>query len=134
MTLGRRLVWLLPAAFELILTGSLLAQKLESKGEAWLAERSEPAEINVNGSWHGGSWGTLTLSQAQGSREVTGRGDEWDIIGVVSGKKVCLLFHHRGKIGYSAELSPDGPNGLDGHYVEGFLTPGVKLRLMHLSR
>jgi hypothetical protein len=118
----------------LILSGSLFAQKLESKGQAWLAARNEPAEINVNGSWHGGSWGTVTLSQAQGSRELTGSGDEWEIAGVVSGKKVCLLFHHRGKVGYSAELSLDGSNGLDGHYVEGFLTPGVKLRLMHLSK
>jgi hypothetical protein len=134
MTSRGQIGWLLPGAFVFILTGSLFAQKLVTKGQAWLAARNEPAEINVNGSWHGGSWGTVTLSQAQGSREVTGSGDDWEIVGVVSGKKVCLLFHHRGKVAYSAELLPDGPNGLDGHYVEGFLTPGVKFRLMHLSR
>lgn len=107
---------------------------MEKEGKAWLAARSEAAEINVAGTWHAGTWGRVVLNQREGSREVSGTGDNWDISGVVSGKKVCLLFCHRGRIAYSAELTPEDSNSLDGVYADGLLTPKSKTRLMHMSK
>jgi hypothetical protein len=118
----------------LLFASALPGQKVEGKGKAWLDARAEPAEINVNGAWNGGVWGRVILKQAEGSREITGTGDEWDVLGVVSGRNVYLLFSHKGRIAYSAELSQDGPNALAGRYADGLLTGRSKTRLMHLSR
>jgi hypothetical protein len=118
----------------LLFASALPGQKVEGRGKVWLEGRKEPAEINVDGAWYGGVWGRVILKQAEGSREVTGTGDEWDILGVVSGKNVYLLFSHKGRIAYSAELSQDGPNALTGRYADGLLRDRSKTRLMHLSR
>ncbi|MGA2739288.1 MAG: hypothetical protein ABSG65_17845 [Bryobacteraceae bacterium] len=112
----------------------LPSQKVAGKGREWLDSKTDPAEINVNGTWYGGVWGRVILKQAEGSREVTGTGDEWDILGIVSGRNLYLLFSHKGHIAYSAELSQDGPNALAGRYADGLLTGRSKTRLMHLFR
>ncbi|MGA2739290.1 MAG: hypothetical protein ABSG65_17855 [Bryobacteraceae bacterium] len=114
-------------------TAALLGQRVEKEGKAWLATRSEPAGINVNGSWHAGSWGMITLNQPQGSREVTGKSEDHDISGVVSGDHAYLLFINNGHVYYSADLSQDGPNTLAGQYADG-LSWKSGTRMMHLSR
>jgi hypothetical protein len=121
-------------AIALFFATVLVAQKVEKEGKAWLAGKAEPAEINVAGTWHAGVWGRVILNQREGSRDITGTGDEWDILGVVSGKKVFLLFSHKGRIAYSAELSPDGPSSLAGNYADGLVTPKSKTRLMHMTK
>jgi hypothetical protein len=121
-------------AIALLFATVLLAQKIEKEGKAWLAAKAEPAEINVAGAWHAGVWGRVILNQSQGSRDITGTGDGWDILGVVSGKKVFLLFSHKGRIAYSAELSQEGSNSLAGNYADGLFTPKSKTRLMHMTR
>jgi hypothetical protein len=121
-------------ALALTFAVALPGQRVERRGQAWLDARTEPAEINVNGDWHAGQWGRVTLNQAQGSREVTGSGDGWDILGVVSGTKVCLLFLSKGRVAYAAELTPDGPNALGGRYADGLLSGRSQTRLMHFTR
>jgi hypothetical protein len=117
----------------LVSAAALIGQKVEKEGKAWLDTRTEPAGANVNGNWHAGSWGMITLNQAQGSREVTGKSEDHDILGVVSGSHVYLLFGHNGHVYYSAELSQDAPHTLTGQYADG-LSWKSGTRVMHLTR
>jgi hypothetical protein len=125
---------LLAPVLVLVCVTASLGQTLESRGRAWLDARPAPAQINVNGEWYADHWGTVTLSQAQDSRNVTGKADGWDIVGVVSGTKLCLLFCERGRVIYSAELSPVGPSSFSGTYADGLLSPRSKTRLIHFSK
>ncbi len=117
----------------LLSAGAVFAQKLEKQGKAWLDRNSEPASIDVNGVWQAKEWGGITLKQAEGSREVTGfTGDGWNIKGVVSGKKVFLLFCTRKSVEYSAELTAEGEKTLGGHYARGIMTEKSKTKPMML--
>jgi hypothetical protein len=119
----------------LFLASALSGQKLEPEGKAWLSSYKEPAEVNVNGKWHAGEWGLITLNQAAGSREVTGNasGDGLDILGVVNATKVLLVFSRSGNVRYSIEVSPEGPNVLAGQYADA-LAWKSGTRIMHLTR
>ena len=125
---------LLPVGIVLVFVVALSAGDLETKGKAWLNPHSEAAAINVNGEWHETEWGMVVLNQAQGSRDVTGRGDGWDITGVVSGNQVFLLFSHKDKVNYSATLTSDGDKSLKGSYARGFMGEKTKTRPMHLIK
>jgi hypothetical protein len=94
----------------------LSAAKVEVEGKAWLDSQKDPAEINVNGAWDADEWGTVHLNQSEGSRDVTGNGDGYDIVGVVSGKRLFLLFSEKHTVEYCATLSPNGENSLAGTY------------------
>jgi hypothetical protein len=92
-----------------VFSSLVVAQKVDIEGKAWLARNTEPAAINVDGTWQGKEWGRVILVQKEGNREVTGTGDGWTITGVVSGSKVFLLFADKGgRINYSAELTSQG--------------------------
>jgi hypothetical protein len=71
---------------------SLTATKGEVEGKAWLDAQKDPSAINVNGTWDSEEWGTFHLLQAEGSREVSGNGGGYEITGVVSGKRLFMLF------------------------------------------
>ena len=100
------------------------------KGKAWLGAHSDAAAVNVNGSWHAKEWGTIVLRQAPDSRDLTGDGDGWDITGVVSGKQIFLLFSHKGKVNYSAELTSQDDNSLKGSYSRDFMSEKTKTKPM----
>jgi len=88
------------------------------EGRTWLAQYGEAASVNVNGSWHSKEWGTVNLIQQKDSRDVTGTGDGWDIVGVVSGNKVYLLFaDKKGNLNYTATLTAEGDNKIEGTYA-----------------
>jgi len=125
---------LLAAGVVLILAVGVSAGDLETKGKTWLGSHSEAAALNINGHWHEKSWGKVVLNQAEGSRDVTGDGDGWDITGVVSGKQVCLLFSHHGKVTYSAQLTSEADGSLNGSYSKGFMNEKSKGRPMHLTK
>jgi hypothetical protein len=112
---------LVPAGMVLFLVMSLSAGDLQTKGKAWLGSHSEAAAISVNGKWHAKEWGSIRLIQADGSRDVTGDGDGWDVTGVVSGKQVFLLFSHHDRVNYSAQLTPQPDGSLNGSYSRGFM-------------
>lgn len=95
---------------------SLGAAKVEVEGKAWLDSQKDPAEINVNGVWDSEEWGTFHLNQAEGSRDVSGNGGGYDITGVVSGKRLFILFSEKHTVEYCATLSPDRENSLSGTY------------------
>ena len=125
---------LLAVSVVLMLAVGLSAKNLDTKGKAWLDAHSEAAAINVNGNWHAKEWGKVVLNQAQGSRDLTGRGDGWDITGVVSGKQVFLLFSNRGTVVYSAELTSESDTSLNGSYSKGFMSEKTKGKSMHLTK
>ena len=124
----------LPVAVVLILSVGLSAKDLETTGKAWLDAHSEPAAVNVNGSWHEKDWGTVVLLQAEGSRDVTGDGDGWAATGVVSGKQVFLLFSDKGTVAYTAQLTWESDKSLNGSYSKGFMGGKTKTRPMHLIK
>lgn len=95
---------------------SLGAAKVEVEGKAWLDSQRDPAEINVNGVWDSEEWGTFHLKQSEGSRDVSGNGGGYDLTGVVSGKRLFLLFSEKHTVEYCATLSADGENSLIGTY------------------
>jgi hypothetical protein len=95
---------------------SLPAAKVEVEGKAWLDSQKDPAEINVNGVWDSEEWGDFHLSQSEGSREVSGNGGGYHIVGVVSGKRLFMLFSEKHTVEYCATLSPNGENSLAGTY------------------
>src|SRR5580698_5629714 len=118
----------------LILAPGLNAGNLATNGKAWLDPHSDPAAINVNGIWHEKEWGKVVLVQAEGSRDITGTGDSWDITGVVSGKQIFLLFSHKGNVAYSAQLTQESESSLNGSYSKGFMGEKTKHRPMHLLK
>ena len=95
---------------------SLLGAKAEVEGKAWLDAQKDPAEMNVNGTWDSEEWGDFHLVQAEGSRDVTGNGGDYKIVGVVSGKRLFLLFVDDHNVDYRATLSPNGEKSLIGTY------------------
>jgi hypothetical protein len=96
---------------------SLPATKGEVEGKAWLDVQKDPAAINVNGTWDSEEWGTFHLVQTEGSRDVSGNGAGYEITGVVSGKRLFMLFVSRRALNYCATLSPNGENSLIGTYT-----------------
>jgi hypothetical protein len=116
------------------LAAPLYGQKVDREGKIWLDAKQGAPEINVNGTWVSRAWGKLVLTQPEGSRDIVGRGDGWDILGAVAGNKVYLLFSARGRVNYSAELTADGPDSLTGGYSRGLLFPGTKTRPMQMTR
>ena len=95
---------------------SMAAAKVEVEGKAWLDAQKDPPAMNVNGSWDSEEWGSFHLVQAEGSRDVTGNGGGYEIVGVVSGKSLFMLFAEHHTVDYCATLTPDGDNSLTGNY------------------
>ncbi len=98
------------------LSTSLTAGKVEVEGKAWLDAQKDPPAINVNGAWDSEEWGGIRLSQTEGSREVSGNGGGYQITGVVSGKRLFMLFASKDTVEYCATLSASGENSLTGNY------------------
>ena len=97
---------------------TLAAAKVEVEGKAWLDAQKDPPAMNVNGAWSSEEWGAFLLTQAEGSRDVTGNGGGYQITGVVSGKRLFMLFSTKGTVDYCATLSPNGENRLTGTYSD----------------
>lgn len=60
--------------------------------------------------------GALHLIQTDGSRNVSGNGGGYEIMGVVSGDRLFMLLSTKHTVEYCATLSPNGENGLIGTY------------------
>jgi len=118
-----------------LLISTAFAQRADKEGKAWLDTCSEPSTLKLTGIWKDLKWGNLTFNQHEGSRQVIGSGDGWDISGVVSGNSVCLLFSHYDKVAYSAKLTADASSSeLSGGYVKGLLSENSKTSPMRLVK
>jgi hypothetical protein len=80
----------------------------------WLTKISgnEPPEVNITGKWRDTAgtgmltWGEGFLRQDQ--NKVTGVIGDYNVIGIVSGKKVYLVFLYRDRIYYTVRLELSG--------------------------
>jgi hypothetical protein len=97
---------------------TLGAAKVEVEGKAWLDAQKDPPAMNVNGAWESQEWGAFLLKQSEGNRDVTGNGGGYDITGVVSGKRLFMLFSTKHTVEYCATLSPNSENSLAGTYSD----------------
>lgn len=89
------------------------------RGRAWLDAQKDPPAMNVTGSWSSEEWGDLRLIQTQGGRDVSGGAPGYELAGVVSGKRLFLLFHNgKGKVDYCATLDTAADNKLSGGYSD----------------
>jgi serine/threonine-protein kinase len=89
------------------------------RGRAWLDAQKDPPAINVTGAWNSEEWGDLRLIQTQGGRDVSGGAPGYELTGVVSGKRLFLLFHTgKGKVDYCATLDTAADNKLSGGYSD----------------
>ena len=94
-----------------------VAGKVEKQGREWLDEHKDAPQINVTGTWESRDWSNLTLTQAEGSRDVTGSDKKFELTGVVSGRSLYLLFaHSNGGVGFCATLTSDSDGSLTGMY------------------
>jgi|ERR1017187_8631606 hypothetical protein len=116
------------------LAAPLFGQRVGGEGKLWLDANRNPVEVNVNGTWVSKDWGKIILSQNEGAREIIGKGDGWNVLGVVSGNKVYLIFAQKDRVAYSAELTAESPNTLNGGYCRGLLFPGAKTKRMFMTR
>ncbi len=90
----------------------------------WLNKISggEPPEIDVNGKWRDTegagtfTWGEGYLRQDQ--NKITGTMGDYNVIGIVSGKKVYLVFLYKNSVYYTARLEMSN-NLLIGNYFKG---------------
>lgn len=93
------------------------AAKVEGRGREWLDEQKDSPQVDVTGSWQSRDWGALTLTQAEGSRDVSGGTDDYELTGVVSGKKLYLLFgKSSGSVAFCAILISESDGILNGTY------------------
>lgn len=94
-----------------------------ANGHKWLSNETVSPAANVDGIWQSKDWGKVILIQAQNSRDVTGSTDDgWKINGVVSDKKVFLLFSDKDIISYSAILTAESDNKLTGVWARELIT------------
>jgi hypothetical protein len=111
------------------------ARKIDSEGNAWLdAHKLDAPEIDISGEWHEHAWGTMTLRQGEDNGEVVGKSPEYDLIGVVSGKKAYLIFATKGKTEYSAIVSMTSDGRLEGKYEGGIIKDESKGRSIELKK
>src|SRR5215469_12977046 len=95
------------------------SENVGDRGKAWLDAQKDPPSINVTGAWNSQEWGDLRLIQARGGRDVSGDAPGYELTGVVSGKRLFLLFHTgKGKVDYCATLDSEADNKLSGGYSD----------------
>jgi len=113
----------------LFLAFPVVAGKVEGRGREWLDEHKDSPLVNVTGTWTSSDWsGPLTLTQAEGSREVSGTDRRFELTAVVSGRSLYLLFaHDNGTVGFCATLTADSDDSLIGTYSY----PVSRLKLGH---
>jgi hypothetical protein len=101
----------------LFLAFPTVAANVEGRGREWLDEHKDSPQVNVTGTWESRDWNTLTLNQAEGSRDVSGTDKKFQLTGVVSGKSLYLVFaHSNGSVGFCAILTSESDGSLNGMY------------------
>jgi hypothetical protein len=57
------------------------AGKVDGRGRQWLDEHKDSPQVNVTGTWESADWGkTLNLTQAEGSRDVSGTDTKFGLV------------------------------------------------------
>jgi hypothetical protein len=122
------------AGLVLYAPSKMLAKEKPNEATSWLAAHSDPAKINVSGTWNSEKWGDIVLYRDAASGQLKGHADEWHVRGVVSGNRVFLLFTSFGEVNYSAILTAENDGALDGSYSKRLMSAGDRGEPMHLTR
>jgi hypothetical protein len=109
---------LLTISFVLLFATSLSAGKLDGRGKAWLDAQTDAPAMSVDGTWNSDAFNDIHLVQAAGSRDVTGVGGGYNLTGVVSGKRLYLLFASGHTVEYCAVLNAGSDGSLMGSYSD----------------
>ena len=107
---------LLTMSFVLLFATSLSAGTLDGRGKAWLDAQTDAPAMIVNGTWSSDVFNDIHLVQDAGSRNVTGVGYGYNITGVVSGKRLYLIFASGHTVQYCAVLNAGNDGTLMGSY------------------
>jgi hypothetical protein len=83
-------------------------------GQAWLSDQMFAPEIFISGEWKSAEWGRAFFAQTD--NKVRGYLGDYQVEGVVSGKKAYLLVSQGGWYYYSVILEMPAPNVLLGYY------------------
>jgi hypothetical protein len=101
----------------LIMSAALLLQSCGvpmTKGESWLASKTDKPEMNVSGTWLSPEWGDATLNQE--GKDITGMLGDYPVKGVASGNGLYLMMYSGDKVHYYAELKATDKNTFKGLY------------------
>ncbi|MGA3099500.1 MAG: hypothetical protein ABSF25_23850 [Bryobacteraceae bacterium] len=109
-------------------------RNLDPKGSAWLDDHKGAPATDVTGQWYERAWGVVSLRQAELGGTVIGKTSEYEITGVVSGKRAYLILAQEGKTVYSAVVSLEEGNRLEGKYQSGLMREESKGRSISLAR
>lgn len=103
----------------LIMSAALFLQSCGvpmTKGEFWLASKTDKPEMNVSGIWSSPEWGDAILKQE--GRDITGTLGDYPVKGVASGNALYLMMYSGDKVHYFAELRAADKNTFKGLYSE----------------
>jgi hypothetical protein len=103
-----------------------------TKGENWLASKTDKPEVNVSGRWSSPEWGEVSLNQ-EGNR-VTGMLGDYPVKGVVSGKVLYLMMYSGDRVHYFAELRATDENTFNGMYSSKYATVDDSKKAPPLTR
>jgi len=87
-----------------------------TKGENWLASKTDKPAMDVSGAWSSPEWGIANLKQE--GKNITGMLGDYPLKGVVSGDDLYLLMYSGDKVHYFAELKATDKNTFKGLYSE----------------
>lgn len=102
----------------LLSAGVSQAGTLDGRGKAWLDAQTDAPAMIVNGTWSSDVFNDIHLVQDAGSRNVTGVGYGYNLTGVVSGKRLYLLFASGHTVKYCAVLNAGSDGSLMGSYSD----------------
>ncbi|MCG6535295.1 MAG: hypothetical protein L7F78_11520 [Syntrophales bacterium LBB04] len=85
-----------------------------TKGENWLASKTDKPAMEVSGAWSSPEWGVANLKQE--GKNITGMLGDYPVKGVVSGDDLYLLMYSGDKVHYFSELKATDKNTFKGLY------------------
>ena len=91
-----------------------------TKGENWIASKTDKPEVNVSGRWSSPEWGEASLQQ-EGNR-ITGVLGDYPVKGAISGKVLYLMMYSGDRVHYFAELRATEENTFTGLYSAKYAT------------
>ncbi len=116
-------------------TAETLARKVDRAGNIWLDNHKlDASSIDINGQWYQHSWGIVELHQGASNGEIIGKAPSYEIVGIVSGKTICLIFTSKGQTQYSAIMNLGVDGHLTGKYIWGLVKDEAKERSIDLER
>lgn len=85
-----------------------------TKGDNWLASKTDKSEVDVTGTWSSPEWGVAILKQED--KYISGVLGDYPVKGVASGNGLYLLMYSGSTVHYFAELKAVDKSNFKGLY------------------